>query len=57
MEPATLLPGPPLPAPFLLVSVDGWPKLVVLRVARWRGENTWALAAARDSKETLQALQ
>lgn len=45
------------PAPFLVASGDGWPKLVVLRVARWRGEKTWALAAARDSKETPQALQ
>lgn len=50
-------PGPPPPLPFLPTSVVGWPKLVVLSVARWRGEKTWALAAARDSKETLQASQ
>lgn len=56
-DPGMTLPGPPLPVPFLLTSVVGWPKLVVLRVARCRGEKTWALAAARDSKETLQASQ
>lgn len=39
----------------LLMMVAGWPKLVVLRVARCRGEKTWDLAAALDSKPALQA--
>lgn len=39
----------------LLMTAAGWPKLVVLRVARCRGEKTWDLAAALDSKPALQA--
>jgi len=50
-------PDPLALVPFLLTSVAGWPKLVVLSVARCRGEKTWVLAAARDSNDTLQASQ
>lgn len=39
----------------LLMMVAGWPKLVVLRVAKCRREKTWDLAAALDSKPVLQA--
>lgn len=56
-EPAVAPPAPPLPVPFFWTSVVGCPKLVVRSVARCRGEKTWALAAARDSKVTLQASQ
>ena len=44
----------PVPEP-LLRSAAGWPKLVVLSVARWRGEKTCARAAALDSNDALQA--
>lgn len=46
--------APPVPEP-LLRSAAGWPKLVVLSVARWRGEKTCARAAALDSNAALQA--